>query len=627
MGDWEVFGFSALVVSLIVAGVKRNSIVNFIQDFKDVSSLAKALVGIKVAGRKNRTILHSLLEGASRYPDRPFLLYQDEKYTYADAEAESNRIARWVKTNSDLVQEETVAVLMRNEPAFIWVWLGFAKLGVGTSLLNHNLKAESLMHCIRVSNARFLIMSRAFIDIAKELLPELQQLGIKVWVLGSAFNGTVIPDGMVAMETSQMTGNPLPPDQLAPITHSTIASLIFTSGTTGLPKAVKVPHKTPIKAYHAWTLSGGLKPTDVLYVSLPLYHSSGLLNGVLSCLSSGCTVALAPKFSASRFWDDMRKHKATAFLYIGELCRYLLAQPEKPDDGKYPSPVRLAYGNGLGADIWERFQKRFNIERVVEWYTATEASGGFINTDGKVGSVGRYSWLAEKLAGNCVVVECDFATAQPVRGPDGKCKPVPRGETGLMLFKLDNFNKFLGYRGPSQQTQNKLVHDVKKTGDLFFNSGDLMMVDVDGYVYFKDRLGDTFRWKGENVSTTEVSNVMSRLSSIMECNVYGVEVPGCEGRAGMAAIVLHDGDSLDPKHFFDHAINHLPDYACPKFIRVMTEMDITKAFKHKKKQLVSQGFNLEMISDDLYVVDKVKGSYVQINPSIMESIQRQSYKL
>ncbi|XP_063955954.1 long-chain fatty acid transport protein 2-like [Lytechinus pictus] len=627
MGDWEVFGFSALVVSLIVAGVKRNSIANFIQDFKDVSSLAKALIGIKGAERKNKTVITVLTDGVSHYPDRPFLLYQDEKYTYRDAESESNRIARWVKMNSDLSQDETVAVLMKNEPSFIWMWLGFAKLGVGTSLLNYNLKGESLMHCMRISNARYLVMSRAFIDIAKELLPELQQLGIKVWVLGSISNGTKVPDGMVAMDTGLVTGNPLPADHLAPITHSTIASLIFTSGTTGLPKAVKVPHKTPIKAHYAWSLCGGLKPTDVLYVSLPLYHSSGLLNGVLSCLSAGCTVALAPKFSASRFWDDVRKHKATAFLYIGELCRYLLAQPEKPNDGQYPSPLRIAYGNGLGADIWERFQKRFKIEKVVEWYTATEASGGFINTDGKVGAVGRYSWLAEKLAGNCVVVECDFATAQPIRGSDGKCKPVSRGETGLMLFKLDNFNKFLGYRGPSHQTQNKLVRDVKKTGDLFFNSGDLMMINVDGYVYFKDRLGDTFRWKGENVSTIEVSNIMSRLPSIMECNVYGVEVPGCEGRAGMAAIVLQDGHNLDFKHLYDHATNHLPDYACPKFIRVMLEMDITTTFKHKKKQLVSQGFNIETISDDLYVVDKAKGAYVQISSNIMESIQRGSFKL
>ncbi|XP_071486139.1 long-chain fatty acid transport protein 2-like [Diadema antillarum] len=627
MGHWEVLGASALVLSLIVAGIKRKSIATFIKDFKDLSGLAKALLTYRINASRNRTVLVALHDGVVEHPSRTCILYQDERYTYAEVEAESNRVSRWVKTHTDLQHGDTAAILLRNEPMFVFLWLGFAKLGISTSLLNHNLKSQSLLHCIKISNVKVLITSKAFLDVIAELLPDLQQLQVKVWVLGDTPNGHVLPDRVSTMDTSQVSGNPLPPDQLPKVTPQDISSLIFTSGTTGLPKAVQVPHRTSMMAYQVWNIIGGLWPDDVLYVCLPLYHSSGLINGVLSAINAGCTIALAPKFSASRFWDDVHKHKATVFLYIGELCRYLLAQPEKANDGQYDHTLRMAYGNGLGSDIWEEFRRRFNIQRIVEWYTATEASGGFINTDGKVGSVGRYSWLAEKLAGNCVIVECDFATAQPVRGADGRCIPVPRGEVGLLLFKQDKLNKFLGYRGAAKQTENKLVRNVRKPGDLYFNSGDLMMFGVDGYVYFKDRLGDTFRWKGENVSTTEVSNAMSRLPAVMECNVYGVEVPGCEGRAGMAAIVLQDGEVFDPKQLYDHAINHLPDYACPKFIRIMSEMDITTTFKHKKRALVSQGFNPGEIADLLYVADKAKATYAAMDANLLDTIGRGAYKL
>ncbi|XP_071482147.1 long-chain fatty acid transport protein 6-like [Diadema antillarum] len=597
----------------------------FWKDVKFLSHLAKLKSTLRHDLSSDITVVDLFERHTQANPSHPCILFEKQAYSYGDVQTNANRVARWVTTaDPNLRKGDAVCILMQNSPVLVWTWLGFLKKGIITSMLNFNLKSTALLHCIKVSEAKKLVFGTEFLGLVQELLPELRALNIELWMVNDfQVYGVAPPVGVVPMDLSTMSGEPFPSE---PMRLEETAAYIFTSGTTGLPKPATVPHRKIIRGV-AMHFFSELTPDDVYYVTLPLYHSAGLVLGLSSMWYYGATVALAKKFSASHFWDDIRRHNVTGFQYIGELCRYLLAQPRRMDDGKYPQRLKVACGNGLRPEIWEEFQKRFNIDKIIEVYAATEGNFGFINFEGKVGSIGRYPWIMRKLLDNIELVEYDYASGEPRRGKNGFCVPVPMGQTGLALFKVDKENPFTGYKGLRKMNERKIERGVKVKGDVYFNTGDLLRMDEEDYVYFMDRVGDTFRWKGENVSTMEVSQVLSSFPAIMEANVYGVQIPGKDGRAGMAAIVPHEGMKVNMRDLYAHVTSQLPDYACPKFLRVMAQLEITGTFKHKKTELVKQGFDMHSIDDELFVIDPVEKAYTPLTSRHIQAIMSGQSKL
>jgi fatty-acyl-CoA synthase len=391
---------------------------------------------------------------------------------------------------------------------------------------------------------------------------------------------------------------------------------IYTSGTTGLPKAARFSHAR-FMGGGTYPLLSGFGPNDVYYCPLPLYHTTGGVICVNAVLRSGGTLALARRFSASCFWDDVAASGATAFQYIGELCRYLVNQPPHPKERAHR--LRFAVGNGLRADIWAEFEERFGVPRMVEFYGATEANVALVNLEGRRGSVGKPA-----PGTNAVLVRYDVANDRPVRGADGRCVECADGEPGELLGAISEgrtaAGRFEGYTS-KQATAKKILRDVFAPGDAWFRSGDLLTRDSDGYYHFVDRIGDTFRWKGENVSTEEVAQVVGAEPGVALCAVYGVAIPGAEGRAGMAAIVLDAGASLDGAALHARVQGGLPAYARPAFVRLQAAPDLTGTFKLRKVELQKQGFDPALHDDPVFYRDDGQGAYLPLDTTTLNQIQ------
>ncbi|TNN31172.1 Long-chain fatty acid transport protein 3 [Liparis tanakae] len=398
---------------------------------------------------------------------------------------------------------------------------------------------------------------------------------------------------------------------------------IFTSGTTGLSKAARVGHMKAIVSMAFLHLCGATSD-DVIYVTLPLYHMSASLLGIGGCIHLGATCVLKKKFSASQFWKDCVKHDVTVVQYIGELCRYLFNQPAVPEEKTHR--VRLAAGSGLRSDVWREFARRFGRIKIREGYGLTEASIGFLNYTDEVGPIGRASYF-NKLSMPFELLRYDPQTYEPVRTDSGRCVRAAIGEAGILVAPLTAMNPFLGYAGNQVQSEKKLLRGVFKDGDVYFNTGDLLLHDHRDFLYFRDRIGDTFRWKGENVSTTEVSEVLGLLDFIQETNIYGVTVPGHEGRAGMAAVVLKPDHILDGANLYAHLVKTLPAYAWPWFLRVQTSLDVTETFKQQKMKLVQEGFDPEVTEDLLFFLDVSQKDFVPLTERLYHDIVTGNVKL
>jgi fatty-acyl-CoA synthase len=353
-----------------------------------------------------------------------------------------------------------------------------------------------------------------------------------------------------------------------------------------------------------------LTPDDRVYITLPLYHSAGGVMAAGAALLSGGSMVLTRKFSASRFWSDCVRYEATAFQYIGELCRYLLNSPSSPDERRHR--VRVCIGNGLRPEVWGPFQSRFGIPRILEFYGATEGNVALMNFDGKVGAVGRLPGFMRRLLG-VQLVKYDVAKDAHVRGADGFCVPCKPGEVGEAIGKISDRMRFEGYTS-REATEKKVLRDVFQRGDAYFRTGDLLRCDAEDYVYFVDRIGDTFRWKGENVATSEVAEVIAVCPGVREANVYGVAIPGQDGRAGMAALVVDGG--FDPAQLAAHVARELPSYARPLFLRLQPELEVTGTFKHRKVDLVEEGFDPARVTDPVLFFDVERGAYVPLDGAL-----------
>lgn len=565
------------------------------------------------------TIVDRFVQQAQRFPEKPFVIFEGVTYTYGDLEARSNRVARLFQ---DTVKKgDTVALLMNNEPDFISVWFGFCKLGCALAFLNTNIKSRSLLHCFNCCGAKQLVVGADLLDNLEDILPSLQEDNITVWSLGHGNSHPGVHSLLDKIEKSSQ--EPIAAKRRSISCLKTPTLYIFTSGTTGLPKAAVITHLQSLKAAGGFWAYGGTEK-DVIYTPLPLYHSAASLVGIGGTIELGATCILKKKFSASQFWNDCRKYNVTIFQYIGELCRYLCNQPmgENEKDHK----VHMGVGNGLRQDVWREFLQRFGEIRMCEIYGSTEGNLCFMNHIGKIGAVGRSNFFY-KLIFKYDLVKYDLLRDEPVRDHNGFCQRVQKGETGLLLSKICSQSPFFGYAGSKQLTEKKILRDVFVKGDAYFNTGDLMAEDENNFISFKDRVGDTFRWKGENVATTEVTEILGLVDFIQEASVYGVQVPGNEGRAGMAAVIVRPECTFDGKKLFDLVVRELPSYARPFFIRLQESIETTSTFKHQKFGLVESGFNPSTISDPLYFLDYTEKSYIPLTSSIYASISNGQKKV
>ncbi|XP_068562204.1 long-chain fatty acid transport protein 6 [Cebidichthys violaceus] len=568
-----------------------------------------------------RTVLDRFIQQAQRIPDKPFVIYEGRVHTYREVEQRSNRLANVFLESVKLRKGDCVALLMNNEPDFLCAWFGLAKVGCSVAFLNTNIKSRSLLHCFNCCGAKTLIVGSGLVECLDGILSSLLEDNIQVWAMKSQSEHPQVHTLLDKMDAA--SDQPVPAALRATTSLKSPTLYIFTSGTTGLPKAAVITHLQSLKAAAGFWAFGATED-EVVYISLPLYHSAASLIGIGGTIELGATCVLKKKFSASQFWNDCRKHNVTVFQYIGELCRYLCNQPKTAADQVHK--VRMGVGNGLRPDVWREFQSRFGNIKMCEVYGSTEGNLCFMNHIGKIGTVGR-SHFFYRLLFKYDLVKYDMLKDEPVKDTYGFCQRVEKGETGLLLSKVSTLSPFFGYAGSKQLTEKKLMRNVFVKGDAYFNTGDLMAEDHEGFICFRDRVGDTFRWKGENVATTEVTETLGLVDFIQEVNVYGVEVQGHEGRAGMAAVIVRPGLAFDGKKLFEHVMRDVPAYARPLFIRLQEVMEMTSTFKQQKFQLVQSGFNPSTISDLLYVLDYQQESYIPLTDSIYRSILTGERKL
>jgi fatty-acyl-CoA synthase len=558
------------------------------------------------------TVGDRLEERAAECGERVFLRYGQRRLGYAEVNAGANRVAD-VARDAGLARGDVVALAMENRPEFLLAWMGLCKLGVTTALLNSNARGRPFHHALEVSGARHLIVGGECLD-ALEGLPEAALRGrtLYAWPDPEKPDSAPAPQGAVALTPLLAAASAENPDPRVRDGLVAGAALfyIYTSGTTGLPKAARLSHMRYLGVGDGMSTTCGYGPDDVLYCVLPLYHGAGVMVVISSALAQGASVLLRRKFSASRFWYDVREHGVTGCQYIGEICRYLMNQP--PSDRDRDHGLRVMTGAGLGPDLYARFQQRFGVERILEGWSSTEANTSLINLDNEPGSCGRIPFPELH---NGRLVRYDVETDTHPRDAEGRmieCAPGEVGEFIGMILDLPDSGagRFEGYTSAGA-TDAKILRDVFQPGDAWYRSGDLLRRDEHDYFYFVDRIGDTYRWKSENVSTQEVAEALSGFPGLEIANVYGVRVAGSEGRAGMAALVMRD--AFDGEAFFAWTEQHLPRYAAPVFVRLSAQADMTTTFKLRKVDLQREGYDPARVADPLWVRDESARAYVPLD--------------
>jgi fatty-acyl-CoA synthase len=570
--------------------------------------------------KRNRILATVIEEQAARSGDKPALLSDRECMSYAELAARANQYARWALAQG-LEKGEVVCLLMTNRPEYFACWLGITSVGGVVALLNTNLTGASLAHCINVVLPQHVVVAGEFVQSFESALSGLS-VSPALWMHGVDH----ISYDRIDLSLTGLSGEPLSEDERRPPSVEDRALCIFTSGTTGLPKAANVSHARVMQWTHWFAGMMGVERDDRMYNCLPMYHSVGGVQATGAALVGGGAVVIREKFSASQFWSDVIRWDCTMFQYIGEFCRYLLNANRAFTVPEHR--IRMACGNGMASEVWDEFLERFRIPRILEFYAATEGGVSLFNIEGKRGAIGRIPpYLEHRFSPALVKFDVDMGL--PVRNDQGFCVRCAANEPGEALGKiLDDpsglGSKFEGYTDP-RASEKRILRNVFAEGDAWVRTGDLMRRDEKGFFYFVDRIGDTFRWKGENVATSEVSEAISAFPGIRHANVYGVTIPCAEGRAGMAALVL-DGELHLPA-LREHLKARLPSYARPLFLRVQDEIEVTGTFKYSKTDLVRQGYDPGTVTDAIYFDHPEIKQFVRLDMPLYDSIQAGKFRL
>ena len=587
---------------------------NLLCDWRFVRGVFRALRAVTPMARKRTFTFPDAVEDLARiHGERAALIGDGETLSFAAYDRRGNRYARWALANG-VEKGDVVCLMMPNRPEYAAIWLGIVRVGGVVALINTNLRGSALAHCINIVRPRHVIVADELAG-AYDTAAGLIEHGPALWSHGpSTRDGPRIDAAVDGMDDAPLTAA-----ERRPLTVDDPCLYIYTSGTTGLPKAAHINHYRVYGAMLAFSRFMEATRHDRIYNCLPMYHTSGGVLGIGSALVAGGSVYIREKFSASRFWDEVSEQGCTRFQYIGELCRYLLNAPPHPKERAHA--IRIACGNGLRPDIWEAFRSRFGIAHIREFYAATEGNAILFNFDDTVGSVGRVPRWARAIF-PVTTIRFDVEAEAPIRDANGRCTECAPGEIGEMVSRividpLKPSQRFDGYADRSA-TEKKILRDVFTPGDAWFRTGDLMRRDRRGYFYFIDRIGDTFRWKGENVSTSEVAEALGLCPGVAEVTVYGVAIPGLEGRAGMIAVVATEGFSLEAFRERLHA--GVSPHARPLFVRLTAGLAATATFKQRKIDLVREGCDPSATVDSIYYDDPAAGAFVRVDSALYEGL-------
>ena len=558
-----------------------------------------------------------LQDNAEKYPNNAAVLYEDTRFTHKEFNEAVNRYAHYF-ISQGMKKGDVAITLVDNRPELLIIIGAMSKIGGVASLINPNQRGEVLKYSINLTKGNVFIVGEELLEAFEEIRGELELTDNDRLYFSPEIGETSAPEGYIHLAEAIAGMSSENPSTVAQVTLADPFAYVFTSGTTGLPKA-------SIQIHRRWLTSQvwfgrtcmNLKPTDVLYCPLPFCHTNALNVAWGACSAKGTAIAVRRKFSASNFLSDTRKFGATSFIYIGEICRYLMNQPQKPDDAD--NPLKSCVGNGLRPDIWLDFKKRFGIKKVFELFGAAEGTLVFTNL-----------FNLDCTVGVCLspfaIVKYDQEADEPVRDDNGYMIKVPPGEPGLIIGEVTEALPFSGYTDP-KETEKKILRNVFAEGDCFFNFGDLVMNQGFRHVQFMDRMGDTFRWKGENVSTGEVEKAVMKMPEITECTVYGVKVPGTDGRAGMLALIPSTSvEEFDLKTLARLVRETLPHYAQPKFLRFVEKFETTGTHKIKKVVLRDAGFNSGRITDPLFVLLPGREEYEPLSEEIYQKINDGEYR-
>ncbi|CAF0945950.1 unnamed protein product [Adineta steineri] len=599
------------------------------RDLTGLYKLIKHHVLMKYNVFRKRDFIHIFRANVKRYNSKECFMLDEESLSFQQVEDLTNQLANFF-TAEGFTRGDVIALILENSLEYPCVWIGLSKIGCIAALINTNLRAKPLLHSIQTVNAKCIITSK---QILSEIESELKELDIKKVYLFDSKPTLKIKSNSISssFETVQLYEQfescSIQPPKSLPYDLKHPVFYIFTSGTTGLPKAAVIKHSRFLLGSFGFLCATGVTSDDIMYNTLPLYHSLGGWVCITYSLLGGCTTVLRKKFSASNFWKDCVRYKCTGFTYVGELCRFLLAQAPSEYDQKHS--IRFCSGNGLRQNLWMPFVNRFNINQIYEFYGATESNAYFFNLDSHPGSCGFFSVILPRILGS-VLVRFDPETMEPLRDEKTNlCVRCKTGERGLLLgmIKKSLLNAFDGYVNNPSGTNRKIIDNIYKIGDQAFNTGDVMLADKYGYFYFCDRTGDTFRWKGENVSTVEIENMLMNILKINDIVVFGVSIPETDGKAGMAVILDESASSINMNTLVNELKKQgLPSYARPCFIRLTKHIELTGTFKVKKTVLQEDGYDLNRVTEPIYYLNQQKQIYERLTPEIYDLILKEKIK-
>ena len=562
------------------------------------------------------SLAHMFQATTEKFSERPFLYFEDEMLTYDHTNKAANSLARYL-VSTGVKHGDRVVLFMENRPSFLISLLALNKIGAIAVLINTSLTGDPLIHCINSSDAVKCIVGAERAQPLEDVLNQINITKQEDFLWAEDTDQYSLPDWAIDLKAQLDLSDDENLEETNEVRIKDVACYIFTSGTTGVPKAAICPNQKLMAASVNIKIAGyRINETDCMHNSLPLYHSTGLMLGICAVIQAGASTFIKRKFSASSFWDEVQKYNTTALVYIGELCRYLANTDPTPAEQN--NPLKVMVGNGLRPDVWDIFKNRFGVNRIVEIYGASEGNALFMNLLNKDKTIGMTN-------ADVSLIEYDVAEDEILKGDDGFCKKILTHDPGLLIVRIGPNSVFNGYTD-AQATEKKILRDVFEEGDAWFNTGDLIKtVDV-GYALgkthyqFVDRVGDTFRWKSENVSTNEVGEILNGYRDVNMSNVYGVQIPGCEGRAGMAAFSLEDPNSFDWQAFSAYVDKSLPKYARPLFIRIIQEMDTTGTFKLKKNDLRNEAFDISKVTDPIYCLKPNSSNYEALDNEWLQTI-------